>query len=536
MCLFHILNCSARNASELRRTLTRPSREVIAAGLIRCKWHEAVTRSDWDAQDPSKFQDPDAVCPYVVVRHDETPLPEDVVKTIVEAVYLECVPDRGCPKCEETISAEEMLGPLPTRAEKLECLRASDRSAIAKGGDASQRGVVAVPSTGQRPSEGTTGPSSVKRKHHNGKNDKGKRRDDDDDVDDASSDDIRIVEERQVKRPRLGSPLQKSIQDGSRTVSPASAASIQPANSSMAKSVPPVSEEGETSSSPASASATIGKGSSLNLSDAASRGLTHTLRSPGPPPQGSENEDALQRRKRELSLAMAVHLSAGARHSREAAPLAEKVRGPTRSPKESKENEALSMPPPALNSKRCNVIDLTRSSTVESSRSETEPPKSPTPSVEKRERAIRDHVSDAFRRLDSAAAQQKDLPLRGAETQEDGEFGPEVLRAVRDGSFQTAVEEVSRRHWDLDAPVSSSKAAGGPKGKDDTLLDSIRILRAEKAAFVDRIAGLLEEKAASMEREAALLRRVAELERMVQANGSVKAKGTISPSPSPGTR
>ncbi|OAG36658.1 hypothetical protein AYO21_09133 [Fonsecaea monophora] len=93
-----------------------------------------------------------------------------------------------------------------------------------------------------------------------------------------------------------------------------------------------------------------------------------------------------------------------------------------------------------------------------------------------------------------------------------------ILRAVRDGSFQSAVEGFSRQWSGSNAPASSSKVGGSRDDRIDALRNTARILRGEKAAFVDRIGELLEDKAAAMKTEAALLRRVAELEQIVQAN------------------
>ncbi|KIY02709.1 uncharacterized protein Z520_01174 [Fonsecaea multimorphosa CBS 102226] len=448
MCLFHILDCSASNASELRRMLTRPSPEIIAAGLVRCKWHQAITRrSNADA----KFQDPGALCPYVVVRHDQVPLPADQVKDLVEAVYLgRTSRPRGCRKCEETITNRKMLGPIPTSAEKADYLTAL-REVEATLSSPALAGGAAAP---------------------------GKR--------------------------RIGS---------------------------------------------------------LNVSDDAGLlGLaTQGLHSSTQRSQGSGVSNALQRRKEELGIAMSTHLSIVARRSRSRQAVhlpPEKKGGPTgQSQKQGKEKESRVMgQQPGLNTQRHNYIDLTASSTITPSRSQTEPAVlSMSATAEHREKNIKEHVADAFTRLDHAAAQQKDgTPTHGTVgTQQDaGEFGIEILRAVRDGSFQAAVEEhVSRQHWAIDAPTasasSSSKVGGGGgggrtgTGKVDMLIDSVRMLRAEKAGLIDRVAGLLDEKAASVEREAVLLRRVAELERLVQGQvndsvkGKEKEKGAIWPSPSP---
>ncbi|KIW87446.1 uncharacterized protein Z519_12082 [Cladophialophora bantiana CBS 173.52] len=512
MCLFHILNCSARDKNTLRRILTWPSREIIAAGLVRCKWYEAITRGCLDPQKRSKFEDPDVVCPYVVVCHDEIPLPEDVIKGIVEAVYLECVPDHGCADCAETISSHEMLGPLPTKTEKLDYLRAAGRvrsSAIAEAKSASQAGRIAGPSAAQIAGEEAHEARVVKRKNDNEKVAGSKGHDDH----------AHIVEARPAKKVRKGSSQQDGVQDEDRTVSPYPIEppkvpprrpyALQPANPLVEENVPPDLRERSRSSSPALSSTPAGNG--RNLSDAVLHGLIQTVRPRSRRHSRNKNEDALQRRREELGIAMATHLSIVATHlsieaqrSREPVLLDNNCRSVI-SEKDRKEKEARAMSQPGSN-----LIDLTKSPTAEPSGSQTESAEPPSTSSEDREEVIREHVRDAFDRLDSAA-QQKD-PAAHATEAEGGEFGAEVLRGVRDGSFRHAVAEVSRKHWNPDAPPLSPSKASGSKGQTEMLLDSVRILRREKAAFLDRIAGLLEEKAAAMEREAALIRRVVELE------------------------
>ncbi|EXJ73184.1 uncharacterized protein A1O5_02944 [Cladophialophora psammophila CBS 110553] len=505
MCLFHILNCSAHNANTLRRVLTWPSREIIAAGLVRCKWYEAITRGCLDPQTRSKFEDPDVVCPYVVVRHDEIPLPEDVIKGIVEAVYLECVPDHGCADCEETIFSHEMLGPLPTKAEKLDYLRAVGwvgSSAIAEAKAASQARSIAGPSAAQIAGEEAHQAPGAKRKNDNEKVAESKGHDDH----------AHIVEARPAKNARKGSWQHSDVQDEDRTVSPSPTepskvpprkpTALQLVNPLVGENVPPALRKRSRSSSPALSSTPAGNG--RNLSDAALHGLIENFRPPSQRHSRNRNEDALQRRREELGIAMATHLSIEAQRSREPV-LPDNNCSSIKSEKDSKEKNARAMSPP-----ESNLIDLTKSPIVEPSGSQTEPAEARSTSWENREEVIRERVRDAFDRLDSAA-QQKD-PAAHATEAEGGEFGAEVLRGVRDGSFQHAVAEISRKHWDPDAPPLSSSKAGGSKGQTEVLLDSVRILRHEKAAFLDRIAGLLEEKAAAMEREAALIRRVVELE------------------------
>ncbi|OAP58722.1 hypothetical protein AYL99_07812 [Fonsecaea erecta] len=261
---------------------------------------------------------------------------------------------------------------------------------------------------------------------------------------------------------------------------------------------------------------------------------------------GSGMEDPLQRQKLKLRTALMMDLTRREqqRHSRPMVRPLQKNGPASQLQKESKQKEDHARRQPGLSPRHCGYIDLTKTSTLDSPRSQLEQAVSPTSTAATGEKTIRELVKDAFEYLDSAAAQRTNTSTQGTGTREDdGEFGTEVVRGVRDGSFQAAVEEFSEQHWALDEAVGSSNAGrdGRRTQRLDTLVDSVRTLRREKAASVDRIAGLLEEKAAATAREAALLRRIAALERMVRRAGDGGEEenvpgvgmGVISPSPTP---
>ncbi|OAG39636.1 hypothetical protein AYO21_06104 [Fonsecaea monophora] len=500
MCLFNILNCPAHNVHELRSILTWPSQPVVAAGLVRCKWHEAVARSNSASKnDSSEFWGPDTVCPYVVMRHDTVPPPEDIIKGIVEAVYLECVPDRGCPKCAATMSAHDMLGRLPSRSEKIKFFCDSpqaEQAAVGNVRDVPRGDGPAEVRGGQMAGGETSGLKGAKRKHVDDKAKKQALRANDGRDNSGSDDDLHVVGERRVKNPRLGrfrDTQKHGSQLESRTVSPFPAASLPSA-------IPAIARTGSKTPQ--------GRAISSSASSAEASGVS----------------EALLRRKEEVGIAMMAHMSMATQHPHGAA--AGRV-GNNGGPHESRikgeegENDATGRQPQSQPNPQPHQhsIDLTKSSTVESTSSQEDlPARSPVPPPNAKAKAIGEHVSDAFKRLDAAAAARKDGLAHGTGTEEDGEFGVEILRAVRDGSFQSAVEGFSRRQSGLNAPASSSKVGGGRDDRIDALTNTVRILRGEKAAFVDRIGKLLEDKAAAMKTEAALLRRVAELEQIVQAN------------------
>ncbi|OAL31066.1 hypothetical protein AYO20_08487 [Fonsecaea nubica] len=434
------------------------------------------------------------------MRHDPVPPPEDIIKGIVEAVYLECVPDRGCPKCAATMFAHDMLGRLPSRSEKIKFFCDSPQaglSAVGKVRDVPRGDGTAGVRGGQMVGGETSGLKGAKRKHVDEKDEKQERRANDGRDDGGSDDDLHIVGERRVKNPRLGrvrDTRKHGSQLESRTVSPFPAASLRSA-------IPAIAQTGSKTPQ--------GRAISSSASSAEASGVS----------------EALLRRKAEVGIAMMAHMSMATQNTHgKAAGRAGDNGGPHKSgikAEEGGETDAAGRQPQLRQSSKPHhhSIDLARKSSVESSGSQSDSVRSPVPPPEAKAKAIGEHVSDAFKRLDAAVAVRKDTPPRGTGTEEDGEFGVEILRAVRDGSFQSAVEGFSRQQSGPNAPAaSSSKVGGGRDDRIDALTNTVRILRGEKAAFVDRIGTLLEEMAAATKKEAELLRRVAELEQIVQSN------------------
>ena len=152
--------------------------------------------SGWRSQSPTR----NGVCPYVVIRHDEDLIPDNEKEAILEAVYIECVPDHGCADCWRTISLYDLLGPLPTNEEKVKYLdQAKQREsgvqsyAEAEKENAGVAGIVGgkATSTGTANAEQEGESSGVKRK-----------RDDEKEVKQEQDADFGIDGEREAKKPR----------------------------------------------------------------------------------------------------------------------------------------------------------------------------------------------------------------------------------------------------------------------------------------------------------------------------------------------
>ena len=146
MCLYNFLPCPAHQPGELLRILKNPTRDVVVAGLVRCKWYEAIAGASTDQKVESpenkdadfsrrssdlqtnrrrvKFHDNKDVCPYVVIRHDEELLLAEEVQRFTEAVLLRGIShyERGCSDCRDMVFSRQWMGRSPTEAEKMHYL------------------------------------------------------------------------------------------------------------------------------------------------------------------------------------------------------------------------------------------------------------------------------------------------------------------------------------------------------------------------------------------------------------------------------
>lgn len=130
MCLYHIEYCSAENTEELHDLLTKPGPLIVAAGLRRCKWYKSITNSTSSTNCISsrtlRLQLNDKVCPYVVVRHDPTFIPDEEVSVIEDAVLVPTPPQRGCAGCWDAIFRNGWVGAVPSDEEKRRYLKAEN--------------------------------------------------------------------------------------------------------------------------------------------------------------------------------------------------------------------------------------------------------------------------------------------------------------------------------------------------------------------------------------------------------------------------
>jgi hypothetical protein len=89
----------------------------------------------WHTDGGVKFHINKDICPYVVIRHEDTNL-QECEEMMAQAVLLDGLShsDRGCPECWDIVSSRQWMGRMPTMGEKLEYLYTSSTSLAGAGG------------------------------------------------------------------------------------------------------------------------------------------------------------------------------------------------------------------------------------------------------------------------------------------------------------------------------------------------------------------------------------------------------------------
>ncbi|EXJ84886.1 hypothetical protein A1O3_05561 [Capronia epimyces CBS 606.96] len=513
-------------------------------------------KEDEEEQEKSNIPTSDAICPYIVVRHDRSPLPEAKRRGIYDAMAQERVLDRGCADCWDLICRQGQG-------------RLVDRNTASLGPRRDGTG-----GAGEENLLMTMWMETLTETDDLTENDENDETDEND-IKIEIMDDIEIVKVVTVNarsatpsssnhpgprgaEPRPLRPIVSIIAGRSASTStptPPPPSSTSSTSSFTAASTPPSmlrsSQAGGDSDSDIDIDGDGDGDGEVEVTGESSRrippGANHFSRasrfgSDSPFSGRSSARDAIRKHDAAIDASLADQLGrAKSRASRigEASTsteyFAQGTLMPTGSGSVGTYASAATRPtgPRATQNQPPNRCELTAVH-GESSNGSAGWIGRPEDPEQGRDSTVHQHVRDAFYSLRIAVRRQTH-PQNNAirhesddgdddgngkkPMKEEAEDEREMVAGVRDGSYQRAVRSFFQVEKDVliaPAPPWRSLSLLGQDQELEMLREDVRRLRDEKAALMDRVVALLEEKAAQARREGELMRRMEERDQYLE--------------------